>query len=62
MGRVYTEAQAQATKRYMRDKRKITLVMSGEVYQSIADAAKAADSPISTYIMDAVQERMERGQ
>lgn len=61
MGRVYTDAQAEATRRYMRDKRKITLVMDEETYRGIAEASSKAEMPMSHYIMGAIQMRMEGG-
>ncbi len=55
-----TEAQKRASTNYNRKQDSITIRPSKEVGKTIRDAAAAAGKPVQTYILQAIQEKMER--
>lgn len=60
MGRQYTEAQARASKEYMKKNTVLRVVVSKERKEIIEEHAKANGESMSAFINRAIDEMMER--
>ena len=60
MGRQYTEAQARATKEYMKKNTVLRVVVSKERKEIIEEHAKANGESMSAFINRAINETIER--
>ena len=60
MGRQYTEAQARASKEYMKKNTVLRVVVSNERKEIIEEHAKANGESMSAFINRAINEMMER--
>ena len=62
MGKIYTEAQARATKKYLADFVECKARVPREQKMRFAKAAEAAGMSLNAYIVQAVEERIKRDQ
>lgn len=60
MGRQYTEAQARASKEYMKKNTVLRVVVSNERKEIIENHAKANGESMSAFINRAINETLER--
>lgn len=60
MGAKYTEAQAAATKKYLKDIGEYKLRVSKDDKEKYMSAAKSAGMSLNRYIIQAINEKMER--
>ncbi len=60
MGAKYTEAQAAATKKYLKDIGEYKLRVSKDDKEKYMLAAKSAGMSLNRYIIQAIEEKMQR--
>ena len=60
MGKEYTEAQARATKKYLSNIGEYKLRVSKEDKERYMKVAEAAGMSLNSYIVQAIEEKMER--
>lgn len=61
MGKEYTEAQARATKKYLKNMGEYKLRVSKEDKQRYMNAAKSAGMSLNAFIVQAIEEKIEKG-
>lgn len=60
MGGEYTKAQKEATKKYMKNKKELHVVVSEEKHREIKAHAESSGESVNAFIKRAINETMER--